>query len=59
MRSGSSETIRYNAQYITIKKVLLTPPATAWPLALLQKEKVGSVRIYTGAYEIMNEADIY
>jgi hypothetical protein len=31
----------------------------AWPLSLLRKEKVGSVTIYSGAYEIINEADIY
>jgi len=48
-----------DAQYITINKQFETPPATAWPLALLRKEKVGSVRIYTGAYEIVNEDDIY
>ena len=48
-----------DAQYITVQKELLTPAATAWPLALLRKEKVGSITIYTGAYEIINEADIY
>ena len=36
-----------------------TSPEIAWPIALLRKEKVGSVTIYTGAYEIINEADIY
>ncbi|MBK8712850.1 MAG: hypothetical protein IPL97_13445 [Niastella sp.] len=48
-----------DAQYITINKSLNTRPEDAWPLALLRKEKVGSITIYTGAYEIINEADIY
>ncbi len=49
-----------DAQYITLQRdARYTRPEDAWPLALLRKEKVGSVTIYTGAYEIINEADIY
>jgi len=48
-----------NAQYITVNKQLSTPPEVAWPLNLLRKEKIGLIRVYTGAYEIINEKDIY
>jgi hypothetical protein len=49
-----------DAKYITVNKNTRNISyAQAWPLSLLRKEKVGSVTIYTGAYEIINEADIY
>lgn len=48
-----------NAQYITINKPITTRPEVAWPLNLLRKEKIGSITIYTGAYEIISEGDIY
>lgn len=48
-----------DAQFITINKQLSTRPEVAWPLSLLRKEKIGCVTIYTGAYEIINEDDIY
>ena len=48
-----------DAQYITINKQLTTSPELAWPINLLRKEKIGCIRIYTGAYEIINEADSY
>ena len=48
-----------DAQYITINKDINTRPEIAWPLKLLRKEKIGSITIYTGAYEIINEGDIY
>ena len=48
-----------DAKYITINKEFKTPPEVAWPLKLLRKEKIGSITIYTGAYEIIKEADIY
>ena len=46
-------------QFVNPFKKTRTSPEIAWPIALLRKEKVGSVTIYTGAYEIINEADIY
>lgn len=46
------------AQFITIKKEFSTSPDIAWPLSLLRKEKIGCITIYTGAYQIINEADI-
>jgi hypothetical protein len=48
-----------NAQFITINKQLSTRPEVAWPINLLRKEKIGLIRIYTGAYEIINEKGIY
>lgn len=48
-----------DAHYITINKQINIRPEIAWPLHLLRKEKVGRITIYTGAYEIINEADIY
>ena len=49
-----------DAQYITVNKNTRNIPyKVAWPLALLRKEKVGSITIYTGDYNIINEADIY
>ncbi len=46
-------------QFVKPYKNTKIRPEIAWPLSLLRKEKVGSVTIYTGAYEIINEADIY
>ena len=48
-----------DVQFISINKNTNTAPDEAWPLNLLRKEKVGSVRIYTGSYQIINEDDIY
>jgi len=48
-----------DAQYITVNKAMETPPEVAWPLALLRKEKVACVTIYTVNYEVLNEGDIY
>lgn len=48
-----------DAQFITINKSITTRPEVAWPLNLLRKEKIGSITIYTGAYQIINEGDIY
>lgn len=46
-------------QYITVNKDINTLPAIAWPFSLLRKEKIGSIIIGRGGYEIINEADIY
>lgn len=48
-----------DAQYITVKRNLYIPADIAWPLSLLRKEKVGSITIFTGAYQILKEARIY
>ena len=48
-----------DAKFITVNKEFKTTPEVAWPLKLLRKEKIGSITIYTGAYEIIKEADIY
>ncbi len=48
-----------DAQYITVNKNMDTPPEVAWPLALLRKEKVACVTIYTVNYEVLNEDDTY
>jgi hypothetical protein len=49
-----------DAQYITVRRnFMVYKPAEAWPLALLRKEKIGSVTVYTGGYEIINKASIY
>jgi hypothetical protein len=50
-----------DAQHININYpfVAIYRPDLAWPLALLRKEKIGSVSIYTGGYQIINEASIY
>ncbi len=48
-----------DAQYITINKDSETQSEIAWPLNLLRKEKIGSITIYTGGYEIINEGNIY
>lgn len=48
-----------DAQFITLNKPITTRPEVAWPLNLLRKEKIGSITIYTGAYQIINEGDIY
>ncbi len=48
-----------DAQYIAVNKNTFTRPEIAWPLSLLRKEKVGSIIIGRGGYEIINEGDIY
>jgi hypothetical protein len=49
-----------DAQHITVRKnFMLGSPAVLWPLSLLRKEKVGSITIFTGAYQILKEATIY
>jgi hypothetical protein len=50
-----------DAHFINIHQVIsaTNPPHVAWPLALLRKEKVGSVIIYDTALNIIKEADIY
>jgi hypothetical protein len=49
-----------DAQYISVQRDFrFTRSEVAWPIALLRKEKVGSVTIYKFPLEIINEADIY
>jgi hypothetical protein len=45
-------------QFITIKRNLNTPSEIAWPLHLLRKEKIGSITIFRGAYQVLNEASL-
>lgn len=49
-----------DAQFITVRKnFMLGTPDILWPLNLLRKEKIGSITIFYGAYQILKEADIY
>ena len=49
-----------DAQYISVQRDFrFTRSEVAWPIALLRKEKIGSVTIYKFPLEIINEADIY
>ena len=49
-----------DAQYITVRKnFMLGRPEVLWPLYLLRKEKVGSITIFYGAYQILKEVSIF
>jgi hypothetical protein len=46
-------------QFITVhKNNLTTSDEVAWPLHLLRKEKIGSITIFRGAYQVLNEASL-
>ncbi len=72
LNSGASLQINYpnyqfwvdiditDPQFITVKQNFASgPPHVLWPFSLLRKEKVGRVRIFTGAYVIINEDDVF
>ncbi len=48
-----------DAQFITIQKDLNVQPEVAWPLHLLRKEKIGSITLFSNAYQIIKHVDIY
>lgn len=48
-----------DSRFITINKNLDTKPEVAWPLSLLRKEKIGSIVVGRGGYEIIKDIDIY
>jgi hypothetical protein len=51
----------YDAQFITVNRDFRLIPLAkdAWPLALLRKEKIACIEIYTVNYETLNEGCIY
>jgi hypothetical protein len=51
----------YDAQFITVNRDFRLMPLAkdAWPLALLRKEKIACIKIYTVNYETLNEGCIY